>query len=303
MRFDEKFSRLKETEQILGPKEFSAKIEGETKTFTDYWTPLFGRNGELEFMLIIIRDLSKRKTLEQNLRKQSKVLKKSNELKDLFSDILRHDLMNPIGVMKNYIDLMPAEDMTPFIEQSIDGLSRNVRKSIEMIETAARFAKIEDETQIEVEEKDIPAILGYVVKDIGKLGEKKGIRFTLKSPKSYRSHVNPFIEDVFSNLLTNAIKYGNPKTEVLIEFEGDEEGWRVSVKDRGIGIPDEYKNTIFTRFERLKKEGVKGSGLGLAIVKRVVDMHKGKVWVEDNPGGGSVFRVEIPKDLKRHRHS
>ena len=52
---------------------------------------------------------------------------------------------------------------------------------------------------------------------------------------------------------------------------------------------------IFTRFQRVNKKGVKGTGLGLAIVKRVVDLHGGKVWIEDNPEGGSVFYVEIPK--------
>jgi len=70
---------------------------------------------------------------------------------------------------------------------------------------------------------------------------------------------------------------------------------KVMVKDRGEGVPDEYKEKIFRRFERRMKEGVKGTGLGLAIVRRVMEFHKGKVWVEDNPGGGSIFCVLLPK--------
>ncbi len=65
------------------------------------------------------------------------------------------------------------------------------------------------------------------------------------------------------------------------------------VKDWGYGIKDEDKAKLFTRFQRVEKKGVKGSGLGLAIVKRVVDLHGGKIWIEDNPEGGSVFCVEI----------
>ena len=71
--------------------------------------------------------------------------------------------------------------------------------------------------------------------------------------------------------------------------------WVVQVRDFGKGIPDKDKPLIFTRFTRLKKEGVEGSGLGLAIVKRLVDLHKGRIWVEDNPAGGSVFCVRLPK--------
>ena len=69
----------------------------------------------------------------------------------------------------------------------------------------------------------------------------------------------------------------------------------MQIRDFGKGIPDKDKPLIFTRFTRLKKEGVEGSGLGLAIVKRLVDLHKGRIWVEDNPAGGSIFCVRLPK--------
>ncbi len=71
----------------------------------------------------------------------------------------------------------------------------------------------------------------------------------------------------------------------------------VFVKDNGEGVEDEYKESIFNRFTRVKREGVKGTGLGLAIAKRIVGIHKGSIWVEDNPEGGSIFYFEIPKNL------
>jgi signal transduction histidine kinase len=67
------------------------------------------------------------------------------------------------------------------------------------------------------------------------------------------------------------------------------------VKDQGEGIPDEHKQRIFSRFERLGKEGVQGSGLGLTITKQIVSLHRGEIWVEDNPSGGSAFFVRVPK--------
>ncbi len=67
------------------------------------------------------------------------------------------------------------------------------------------------------------------------------------------------------------------------------------MKDWGYGIKDEDKEKLFTRFQRMDKKGVRGTGLGLAIVKRIVELHEGRVWVEDNLEGGSIFYVEIPK--------
>jgi signal transduction histidine kinase len=59
-------------------------------------------------------------------------------------------------------------------------------------------------------------------------------------------------------------------------------------------VDDEYKKEIFTRFTRREKGGVKGSGLGLTIANKIMKLHNGKIWVEDNPGGGSVFKVKLP---------
>ncbi len=62
-----------------------------------------------------------------------------------------------------------------------------------------------------------------------------------------------------------------------------------------MGIADEHKEKIFRRFQRIKKEGIKGTGLGLAIAKKVTDLHGGKIWMEGNPEGGSIFNVTVPK--------
>ena len=78
-------------------------------------------------------------------------------------------------------------------------------------------------------------------------------------------------------------------TKIIVGIKRNVDSWIVYVKDRGNGIPDKYKEVIFDRFRRIEKHGVKGSGLGLSIVKRVVDLHNGNVWVEDNPEGGSIL--------------
>ncbi len=124
---------------------------------------------------------------------------------------------------------------------------------------------------------------------------EKNIKIKVNAEGKFLALVNPLIGDVFSNFLSNAIKYGPKNSEIVAEIKERGLNWRISVIDKGEGIVDKYKKAIFERFTRLEKGAIKGSGLGLAIVKKIVEVHKGKVWVENNPRGGSVFIVEIAK--------
>lgn len=298
MDLKNKFVKVAYSAEPLNPEEFIIVVEGQPKTLTDYWTPLYDNNGNVEFVLIIIHDITKRKTLEDNLKEQAEMLKRSNDLKDIFTDIMRHDLLNPIGVIKNYVELMTPEDMSPFIHKSMDAISRNAGKAVEMIENASSLAKIESVEEIIFEERDLGEILKTAVESVVSPASKKEIEIELVAKGAYPARVSQVIEAIFLNFLTNAIKYSPNKTKIVAGITDAGENWHVFVADNGEGIADKFKESIFARFERLKKEGVKGTGLGLAIAKRIVDIHNGRVWVEDNPEGGSIFIVEIPKDLK-----
>jgi light-regulated signal transduction histidine kinase (bacteriophytochrome) len=97
------------------------------------------------------------------------------------------------------------------------------------------------------------------------------------------------IENVFSNILSNAIKYSPDGGKIEVNIIGSNNHNRIYVKDWGIGLKDEEKARLFTRFQTMEKGGIKGTGLGLAIFKRIVDLHGGRTWTEDNPEKGSIF--------------
>ena len=109
------------------------------------------------------------------------------------------------------------------------------------------------------------------------------------------TRANKIIEDVFANLISNAIKYASQGKRVVVDGKERHDLWTIRVVDFGAGIKDADKKLVFERFQRRNKMGVKGSGLGLAIARKIVELHKGRIWVEDNPEGGAVFIVEIPK--------
>jgi hypothetical protein len=229
-----------------------------------------------------------------DMEEKNVMLEDSNRLKDLFTDIMRHDLLNPIGVLGNFIDLLRAEEDMAAHQTEMDIMRRNILKLKEQVQTASKLAKIETSETLETEEMDISQLFDAVIESNTHYLDEKGMRVKKSYPDRIMARVNPVIEDVFSNLLTNAVKYGPEGSEIEVGAEERHGELRVWVKDCGEGVPDEFKETIFTRFTRADKRGVKGSGLGLAIARRIVDLHGGKIWVEDNPEGGSIFYFTIP---------
>ena len=105
------------------------------------------------------------------------------------------------------------------------------------------------------------------------------------------------LEQVFSNLISNAIKFRRPETQLRIHVGARRmDGfWEFSVADNGIGIEPEYFDRIFVIFQRLHtKDAYPGTGIGLAIVKRIVDRHGGRIWIESMPGEGTTFFFTLP---------
>ncbi len=233
--------------------------------------------------------------LEEKVRERTIELEQSNKLKDLFIDIMGHDLLKPADIARLstelIMDLEDDKDKKDILKNILDSSTR----IIDLIENASVLAKLEAGEKLEFSEKDLADILKSATDDLSGATREKGVNIRVVANGVYPAMVNPLIYDVFANLIGNSIKYGPTSGEVEAAIIDKGLNWGINISDRGSGIPDEHKEAIFDRFKRLEKGGVKGSGLGLAIVKRVVLAHNGKVWVEDNPGGGSIFKVEIPK--------
>jgi light-regulated signal transduction histidine kinase (bacteriophytochrome) len=106
------------------------------------------------------------------------------------------------------------------------------------------------------------------------------------------------LEQVFQNLMENAIKYRDPERRTVIDIScsAEKSFWRFSVSDNGIGFAQEYAEKIFGVFKRLHGQNSPygGTGIGLAVVRRIIDRHCGHVWAESSPGRGATFRFTIP---------
>lgn len=221
-------------------------------------------------------------------------LEASNKMKDLFTDILRHDLSNPAWVIQNTTKLM-LDDPSADAKKHLEIIARNVNKQIEMIGSASKLSKLESTKELENESLDLRWVINNVVKDTKHLFKEADMHVDNRVIESMAIKANPMIEDIFFNLMSNTTKYAAEGKKVIIEALEEGKSYKVAVKDFGPGIPDKYKKDIFTRFKRMEKGGTKGTGLGLAIVQRIVALHNGRVWVEDNAPRGSIFYVKLPK--------
>lgn len=245
---------------------------------------------------LLKQEVAERKIMEQKLQQYAAELKHSNEMKDLFTDILRHDLLNPAGIIKGYTDLLLEIETDIKKLQYLKNISRSNQKLINLVEDAASYTKLDTIGNIPLEKTDLKGIIINVIDSMSIQISEKHAKVSLSSSGLYPARVNPLAEQVFVNFLSNALKYGPYSGNIGIDIVDAGNSWKVCFADEGDGIPEKFKEAVFERFKRLEAGAIKGSGLGLAIAKRIVELHGGTLGVNDNPAGkGSVFWATFPK--------
>ncbi len=264
----------------ITPIEINAFVEGQ---------------GETLRIISLCRDITERKQAEEAIKKYAAKLEESNRLKELFIDVMHHDLLNPLNVAAGYIELLRDEETSPKKIAGMERIERNLTKGMELIESATMFSKLESMERIEFVTIDLKEVIERVIDALNPLVTKAGMTIENSIDGSMLVRGNKIIEEVFANFISNAVKYAPKGKKIIVEGEDMGEFWRIKVIDFGEGIKDADKAMIFERFRMMEKKGVKGSGLGLAIARKIVELHKGRIWVEDNPEGGAIFIVEIKK--------
>ncbi len=272
--------------------------------------PLYNTQGQKIGAIETIRDISSHKHAEHALSETAQKLhatnhqledythklEATNQLKELFIDILRHDLLNPLSVIDGFADLLLESPTNPDEQKAALAIKSSVIRLIEMIENATLYARLENVTDLPRITQNLENILMKAGQEIQPFLERKQIQLYYQEIHPLFIPTHPLIEQVFINLLSNAAKYSPVGRSIEVGLQQKPESYCVYVKDWGNGIADQDKSFIFDRFTRADRHGVKGSGLGLAIVKRITELHGGRVWVENNPEGGSIFFVELPKN-------
>lgn len=261
-------------------------------------TKVYGSDGNIKHILLTLYRVENDEDLLIGVSKDITEEEELKEIQKISSDTLVHDISNPAGVVKNLTEmLLELEEKDTDKKVLYKYLNKSAKKIINIADKAVEYARLKETKELSYESIDLKKIIDGSISNFERVTTEKEINI-----ENYINGVNIkgsplFIESVFDNLISNAIKYGDNKNKIVIDAQEIGNKFRISIADKGEGIPDKYKENIFHRFERVGKEGVKGTGLGLAIVKNIIEsQHNGKIWVEDNEGGGSIFYVELPKE-------
>ncbi len=271
---------------------------GEERLFRWYDSPLLDNAGNTIAILISGEDITEIKTAEKQLKEYAVQLERSNDLKELFTDIMRHDLVNPLSLIKSFTELLSEIESDEYKKELLGNINEATGKLISMVDGAAHLAKLESVDDISFVKIDICSVMADVINDFTTQIRNKNMDVTIQVENECYAVANPMIERVFVNLLSNSIKYSPPGSTIVIDVVDMMDKWKISFTDQGDGIPDASKSSVFERFKRLHKEDIRGTGIGLAIVKKIMDLHKGHIAVDDNPEGkGSIFWLTLKKDI------
>jgi PAS domain S-box-containing protein len=254
--------------------------------------------GERELMLALVRDVTERKRAEKALRRYAAELEARNEELDAFAHTTAHDLKGPLGpvvgfayVLAEDYAALPQEDVRRYLRT----IAQNGRKMSNIIDELLLLASLRKMREVALGPLDMASIVAEVQERLCYMIEQHQAEVIWPESWPVALGYAPWVEEVWVNYLSNAIKYGGRPPRVELGATAQAEGAvRFWVRDNGRGLTSEQQARLFTPFERLDRLRAKGHGLGLSIVQRIVGRLGGKVGVESQVGRGSLFFFTLP---------
>ena len=250
----------------------------------------------------LISEIAAQKTA---IEAQNEELRHLHELKDRFLGMAAHDLRTPMTVIKLAVELM-LDDSLPLSEDERQPFLKSVQRQSDHI--LALLNDLLDVTEIESgrlslnrQPLDLADFLQDAVVWHHKLAVSKGTQISLEAVPAGSAYADALrLRQVVDNLISNAVKYSPPGSQVRVCAERIPAGWRIHVKDQGPGIELKDRPRLFQDFARLSAMptgGEKSTGLGLAITRRVVAAHGGQIGVDSEPGHGADFWFTLPDKI------
>jgi two-component system, sensor histidine kinase and response regulator len=236
------------------------------------------------------------------IKQQQDALKSTLQLREDLSNMIVHDLRNPLASILLACELLNLMQLPPKPQHKVEQIKMSGRQLQSLVDSLLIMAKLEaGKMLLNRTDVDLVQLGQQVIADFTPLAAQKRIeiegRFPECEPKVWSIDATIF-RRILDNLLSNAIKFspGGSQITLQVEYPNPQVG-RIQVIDKGKGIPDIQKEQIFEKFETGDLvQGVMQTGLGLAFCKLAIDAHQGQISVHDNQPQGSIFRLEITAD-------
>lgn len=238
--------------------------------------------------------------LEKRVKLRTAELESANQELERFVYVASHDLQEPLRTISNYAGLLQDKYSTGLDatgNKYLGSLMRSAGRMRTLINDLLEFSRLGKNAEITM--VDTNHVLQEVISLLDATINENNVTITATElPVLKGNEVE--LKQLFQNLISNAIKFRKPDETPFINISAQEQEneYRFAFSDNGIGIDPEYKERIFIVFQRLHaKHEYPGTGIGLATCQKIVTLHKGKIWVDSEPGKGSTFYFTLSKNL------
>jgi PAS domain S-box-containing protein len=282
--------------------------DGEKRVVAISATPLTGEDGRHEGAVAIIRDITEEVRHHDELVAAYDRLREHDRLKTAFVSNMTHELRTPLNVILGLCQLLMRDrqlPLAPLQEEAVTRMERNARSLLELVNDLLDYSRLEaGRSALQLEKVDVAALIEEITEDYETETKGKGI--------TLRAEVSPELglvlsdryklQQVFSNLLGNAVKFTTAGTVRVVAAPIGADRWYLEVSDTGIGISSDALSYIFDEFRQVDDRLARtygGTGLGLAITRKIVELLEGDITVESEPHEGSRFRITWPRTIRQ----
>lgn len=217
--------------------------------------------------------------------------------------IVSHQLKTPLSAIKGFLEVLISEDLGGINtkqKEYLDDALKNTHRMIRLVKDILDVSQIEEKKmELKPEPSNLETIVKETIQEFSAFAKAKNCTISFESSGQIPLlNIDPLkIKQVITNIIINAIEYNERKGRVEISLKKEQNYILFCCKDNGIGIPENEKNKVFTKFYRNAKAITLtggGSGLGLFISKAIVEISGGKIWFESKKGQGSTFCFRLP---------
>jgi PAS domain S-box-containing protein len=256
-----------------------------------------------EQVIVAFIDITEKIQREKQLKRLSEKLQELNATKDKFFSIIAHDLKNPFNSILGFSELL-VKNVENYsmeeIERFVGIIHDTSQKTYNLLENLLIWARTQTgRLEFNPDQYNLTDLIKENIEFISPMALKKQILINFNVNGNAMSFVDKNMMDtVLRNILTNAVKFSYPESEIDVKISEMDDDWVVSVKDYGVGIEPENLCKLFhigSKYSVLGTHNEKGTGLGLLIAKEFVKKNKGKIWVNSEPDKGSEFLVSVPR--------
>lgn len=282
---------------------FALEVSG--KYYELHAVPLRDADGLIQQILVVENNVTQQKKAEFNILQTLEKERKLNELKSRFVSMASHEFRTPLSTILSSLSLLGRYEKPEHAEKRekhIGRIKSSVHNLTGILNDFLSLDKLESGHILpNYEELNIPVFVNEIIEGLQETITKNGqeIKFEFEGEEMVDCDSN-MLRNIMTNLVSNAMKYSGENKPIEVNCEVLDGKMKLTVRDFGIGIPEEDQQHMFERFFRAKNAtNIQGTGLGLNIVRKYLDILGGDIWFESEYGSGTTFFVVLPQKIQK----